>query len=57
MNEEIITFLLLLSFSDKDPSKQFMNADTQKLLKSITTLQFEKVFRKRTVPKNEVEYK
>lgn len=56
MNGGIIIFIIIV-FSDKDPSKHFMNADTQKLLSSITTLQFEKVFRKRTVPKNEVEYK
>lgn len=44
-------------FLDKDPTKSFFNAETQKLLKSITRLQLEKVFRKRAVPANEVEYK
>lgn len=49
--------LPLIAFSDKDPGPQFINPETQKLLKSITRLDFEMVFRKRTVPKNDVEYK
>ncbi|XP_075147950.1 mitochondrial ribosomal protein S22 [Haematobia irritans] len=42
---------------DKDPQPLFTDPETQKLLKSITQLQVEKVFRKATVPKNTSEYK
>ncbi|XP_013102739.1 small ribosomal subunit protein mS22 [Stomoxys calcitrans] len=42
---------------DKDPHPLFTDAETQKLLKSLTQLQVEKVFRKATMPKNTTEYK
>jgi Mitochondrial 28S ribosomal protein S22 len=51
----ISRFLYL--FADKDPSKSFFNPENQKLLKSITRLQLDKVFRKRAVEHNDVEYK
>lgn len=44
-------------FTDKDPAKSFFDRETQKLLKSITRLQLDKIYRKRTVPRNEVEFK
>jgi small subunit ribosomal protein S22 len=43
--------------ADKDPSKSFFNAENQRLMRSITRLQMEKIFRKRAVEKNDVEYK
>jgi small subunit ribosomal protein S22 len=46
-----------IPLTDRDPGPLFIQEDTQKLLKSITRLDFEKVFRKRSVPKNDVEYK
>uniref|UniRef100_A0A182JQP5 28S ribosomal protein S22, mitochondrial n=1 Tax=Anopheles christyi TaxID=43041 RepID=A0A182JQP5_9DIPT len=42
---------------DKDPTPAFMRADVQKLLKSITRLELDKVFRKRSVKDNTVEYR
>lgn len=44
-------------FIDKDPSADFLHPQTQKLLKSMTGMQLEKIYRKRTVPKNKVQYK
>ena len=44
-------------FTDKDPAKSFFDRENQKLLKSITRLQLDKIYRKRTVSKNEVEFK
>lgn len=49
--------MISIHFVDKDPGPLFINPETQKILKSITRLDFEKVFRKRTVPRNDVEYK
>ncbi|XP_062126504.1 small ribosomal subunit protein mS22 [Drosophila sulfurigaster albostrigata] len=37
-----------------DPQPQFTDAETQQLLQSMTQLQLDKVFRKRTVPDNSV---
>ncbi|XP_023308636.2 28S ribosomal protein S22, mitochondrial [Lucilia cuprina] len=42
---------------DKDPQPLFTDPETQKLLKSITQLRLSKVFRKRAVKDNSVEYK
>uniref|UniRef100_A0A182WJ55 28S ribosomal protein S22, mitochondrial n=1 Tax=Anopheles minimus TaxID=112268 RepID=A0A182WJ55_9DIPT len=42
---------------DKDPAPAFMRDDVQRLLKSITRLELEKVFRKRSVKDNTVEYR
>lgn len=42
---------------DNDPQPLFTDPETQKLLKSITQLQLQKVFRHTTVPKNSTEYK
>ncbi|XP_035912156.1 28S ribosomal protein S22, mitochondrial [Anopheles stephensi] len=42
---------------DKDPAPAFMRDDVQQLLKSITRLELEKVFRKRSVKDNTVEYR
>ncbi|XP_064555335.1 small ribosomal subunit protein mS22 [Drosophila montana] len=42
---------------DKDPQPLFTDAETQRLLQSMTQLQLEKVFRKRTVPDNSTETK
>uniref|UniRef100_T1PAJ3 Mitochondrial 28S ribosomal protein S22 n=1 Tax=Musca domestica TaxID=7370 RepID=T1PAJ3_MUSDO len=42
---------------DKDPQPLFTDPETQKLLKSVTQLQIEKVFRKATVQKLSSEYK
>lgn len=42
---------------DKDPGPQFTNPDIQKLLRSMTRLQLEKVFKRRSVPDNSIEYK
>ena len=42
---------------DKDPQPLFADPETQKLLKSITQLNLNKVFRKRAVKDNSVEYK
>lgn len=47
----------VLTFADKDPSKQFFNNETQKLLRSMTQLHLEKVFRRRNIPRNTVEFK
>ncbi|KAJ6642493.1 28S ribosomal protein S22, mitochondrial [Pseudolycoriella hygida] len=41
----------------KDPAPKFIDAETQKLLKSITRLQLDKIFRNRPNPINTVEYK
>lgn len=42
---------------DKDPGPVFMREDVQKLLKSMTRLELDRVFRKRSVRDNTVEYK
>lgn len=42
---------------DKDPSAVFLHPQTQQLLKSMTGIQLEKIYRKRTVSKNKVQYK
>ncbi|XP_058833522.1 small ribosomal subunit protein mS22 [Topomyia yanbarensis] len=42
---------------DKDPGPVFMRRDVQKLLGSMTRLELDKVFRKRSVKNNTVEYK
>lgn len=42
---------------DKDPSQKFTDNETQKILKSITRLQLNKIFRKRPTESNTVEYK
>ncbi|TDG51373.1 hypothetical protein AWZ03_002168 [Drosophila navojoa] len=42
---------------DKDPQPLFTDAETQRLLQSMTQLQLEKVFRKRTVEDNSTETK
>uniref|UniRef100_A0A182R4E4 Uncharacterized protein n=1 Tax=Anopheles funestus TaxID=62324 RepID=A0A182R4E4_ANOFN len=42
---------------DKDPAPAFMRDDVQQLLKSITRLELDKVFRKRSVKDNTVEYR
>lgn len=44
-------------YTDKDPSPKFVDTETQKLLKSITRLQLNKIFRKRPNEVNTVEYK
>ena len=57
-----ICLLLKIQYSwchilDKDPAPSFLHPETQNLLKSMTRMQFEKVFRKRSVKNNTVEYK
>lgn len=42
---------------DKDPQPLFTDAETQRLLQSMTQLQLDKVFRKRTVPDNSTDTK
>lgn len=42
---------------DKDPGPAFMRDDVQKLLKSMTRLELDRVFRKRSVKDNTVAYK
>ncbi|KFB51741.1 AGAP007519-PA-like protein [Anopheles sinensis] len=42
---------------DKDPAPVFMREDVQKLLKSLTRLELDKVFRKRSVKDNTIEYR
>lgn len=42
---------------DRDPAAQFLEPNTQKLLKSMTRLRLDKVYRKRAVLNNKVEYK
>ncbi|KAH8407005.1 hypothetical protein KR222_003742 [Zaprionus bogoriensis] len=42
---------------DKDPQPLFTDAETQRLLQSMTQLQLDKVFRKRTVADNSTETK
>ncbi|GAB0100534.1 mitochondrial ribosomal protein S22 [Sergentomyia squamirostris] len=42
---------------DRDPAPQFFSEKIQNLLKSLTRLDLDKIYRRRTVPKNEVEYK
>lgn len=42
---------------EKDPQPQFTDAETQRLLQSMTQLQLDKVFRKRTVADNSAETK
>ncbi|XP_065371905.1 small ribosomal subunit protein mS22 [Calliphora vicina] len=42
---------------DKDPQPLFTDPETQKLLKSITQLKLNKIFRKHTTKDNSVEYK
>lgn len=44
-------------FQDKDPGQPFIHPQTQKLLKSMTRLRLDKVYRKRAVANNKVEYK
>lgn len=46
----------LLCLIDKDPGPQFRNDETQSLLKSITRLDINKIYRKRSVP-NRTDYK
>lgn len=57
---KIIMYLkckIVLFFLDKDPAPSFFNSETQELLSSITGLQLEKIFKKRTVKDNHAEYK
>ncbi|ETN62593.1 mitochondrial 28S ribosomal protein S22 [Anopheles darlingi] len=42
---------------EKDPGPAFMREDVQQLLKSLTRLELDKVFRKRSVKDNTVEYR
>ncbi|XP_030370034.1 28S ribosomal protein S22, mitochondrial [Scaptodrosophila lebanonensis] len=42
---------------EKDPQPQFTDTETQRLLQSMTQMQLDKVFRKRTVPDNDNEIK
>lgn len=42
---------------DKDPGPVFLRDDVQKLLRSMTRLELDRVFRKRSVRDNTVEYK
>lgn len=42
---------------DKDPGPVFMRDDVQKLLRSMTRLELDRVFRKRSVRDNTVQYK
>uniref|UniRef100_A0A182TWZ9 Uncharacterized protein n=1 Tax=Anopheles melas TaxID=34690 RepID=A0A182TWZ9_9DIPT len=42
---------------EKDPAPAFLRDDVQQLLKSITRLELDKVFRKRSVKDNTVEYR
>lgn len=42
---------------DRDPQPLFTDSETQRLLQSMTQLNLDKVFRKRTVPDNSVETK
>ncbi|XP_055533861.1 28S ribosomal protein S22, mitochondrial [Wyeomyia smithii] len=42
---------------DKDPGPAFIRQDVQKLLRSMTRLELDKVFRKRAVKNNTVEYR
>lgn len=51
-----IIFLCLLCI-EKDPGIEFVKPETQNLLKSITRIDLERIFRKRTVAKNAVTYK
>lgn len=46
-----------LQILDKDPAPLFFNPETQKILSSMTRIQLDKVFRKRTVQMNNVSYK
>lgn len=43
--------------TDKDPGPKFIDTETQKLLKSVTRLQLNKIFKKRPNKANTVEYK
>lgn len=42
---------------DRDPAGDFLNPLNQKLLKSLTRLRLDKVYRKRVVLNNKIEYK
>lgn len=42
---------------DKDPGPAFIDSQTQKLLKSMTRMQLDKIYRKRAILNNKVEYK
>ncbi|XP_011180957.2 28S ribosomal protein S22, mitochondrial [Zeugodacus cucurbitae] len=42
---------------ERDPQPQFTDPETQKLLKSMTQLQLDKIFQKTTVADNSVDYK
>lgn len=42
---------------DKDPGPTFIRKDVQKLLRSMTRLELDKIFRKRAVRNNTVEYR
>ncbi|XP_059614120.1 small ribosomal subunit protein mS22 [Phlebotomus argentipes] len=42
---------------DRDPAPQFFSGKVQKLLKSLTRMDLDKVFRRRTMPRNTVNYK
>lgn len=42
---------------EKDPAPYFTDKDTQQILKSITRMNFDKIFRTRTVSDNMIEYK
>uniref|UniRef100_A0A1B0DNZ0 Uncharacterized protein n=1 Tax=Phlebotomus papatasi TaxID=29031 RepID=A0A1B0DNZ0_PHLPP len=46
-----------MMFTDRDPAPEFFNGKIQKLLKSLTRLDLDKVYRRRTVSRNAVEYK
>lgn len=47
----------MVLLTDKDPGPAFIDPRTQKLLKSMTRLQLDKVYRKRAILNNKVEYK
>ncbi|XP_053685277.1 28S ribosomal protein S22, mitochondrial [Sabethes cyaneus] len=42
---------------DKDPAPAFIRKDVQKLLRSMTRLELDKIFRKRAVRDNSIEYR
>lgn len=57
----ILRFVIVLDFhstcTDRDPAESFLSPTNQKLLKSMTRLRLDKVYRKRVVLNNRVEYK
>lgn len=55
----VVTLMIRLFrvIPDRDPAGDFLDPVTQKLLKSMTRLRLDKVYRKRVVLNNKVEYK